>query len=113
MQPIQVVDMLKEAMGNRSYGRGADPYCGGVDFEDEWWVCALAWLSLASLGPFARGPALLLLAFHALVLSDHCPAPHTQGGWQKGAWQAVLQSCEQLPCCHASLHAPRHCRVGV
>jgi hypothetical protein len=32
----QVVDLLKEAMGNRSYGRGADPYCGGVDFEDEW-----------------------------------------------------------------------------
>jgi len=33
---LRVVDMLKEAMGNRSYGRGADPYCGGVDFEDEW-----------------------------------------------------------------------------
>ena len=41
----QVVDMLKEAMGNRSYGRGADPYCGGVDFEDEW--CAFTCLSLS------------------------------------------------------------------
>ena len=30
------MDLLKQAMGNRSYGRGADPYCGGVDFEDEW-----------------------------------------------------------------------------
>jgi len=31
-----VVDMLIEAMGNRSAGRGADPYCGGQHWPDEW-----------------------------------------------------------------------------
>ncbi|KAJ1485124.1 hypothetical protein T484DRAFT_2457997 [Baffinella frigidus] len=28
--------MLIEAMGNRSAGRGADPYCGGQHWPDEW-----------------------------------------------------------------------------
>jgi len=33
-QRKEVVDILKHAMGNRSYGRGADTYCGGVFFPD-------------------------------------------------------------------------------
>ena len=56
----QVVDMLKEAMGNRSYGRGADPYCGGVDFEDEW--CA----------PCFHFPVALLPACHFAVAYCCC-----------------------------------------
>jgi hypothetical protein len=32
----EVVDMLKDAMGERAYGRGVDPYCGGIDFPDQW-----------------------------------------------------------------------------
>ena len=35
------MDLLLDAMGNQSYGRG-DPYCGGTTFPDLWSACCVS-----------------------------------------------------------------------